>query len=76
MDHSSSHTERPRQIICILNALAEQPRTFQAFLSYLVPEDLPYAWKLAMDLAERPNQSESSDYLAAWCTKELLKTIR
>lgn len=73
MEYSSSHAAQPRRIICILNALAEQPRTFQAFLSHLAPEDLPYAWELAADLAERPNLGQSSDCLAAWCTKQLLK---
>lgn len=70
-------SRQPRKIISILNALAEQPRTFESFIAYLQQEDLLDAWRLATDLSEIDNKTCNlcADVLAQWCTQELLKII-
>ena len=66
-----------RPMLCVLNALAGDPVTFESFLHHLAQEDLEQAWQLAFDLAQQDdiNKNRCADLLGAWCTARLLASI-
>ena len=66
-----------RPMLCVLNAVAGDPSTFESFMGHLAPEDLAQAWVLAFDLAQEDDISKNAcaDLLGLWCTARLLGVI-
>lgn len=66
-----------RPMLCVLNALAGDPATFESFLHHLAIDDLEQAWQLAFELAQQDdiNKNTCADLLGSWCTVRLLASV-